>query len=129
MNFSKEYIKLCDDDRIQDLKKYLEWGDWIYYTEQKQKSIIIKSAELGLKYNELDLKYIWLPTGDQLDRHIKDNTSYWYCVEYKSKEYGNTDCNVYLYEDASQTKLYSFSHTNPLIAKIKLLIKLLEEEK
>jgi len=141
MNFTPEYIKLCKNEKIQGLKgkgasqcglDYIyrfEYGDWLI-TDEEDEPIPIISMYLN-KDGSYDLKceryknITWLPTGDQLDDEIE---------KICKKEHGIYDfkyCpNLDIYKaEISLTKSCNFVEAvkhNPLIAKIQLLIKLLE---
>jgi hypothetical protein len=116
MNFTKKYIKECDCEEIQGLRKVsLEYGDWYCMLDYS-------GTWVGRKYRTTeDLmwinrnEYTWLPTGDQLDEEIikiiKDN-----------RDYSHND------EERNYWTLHTINNSNPLIAKIKLLKQLLEEK-
>jgi len=110
--FTKEYIELCKDKRVQELRPELERGDWY-----ELHGLIFLLANLHGSRQ----KITWLPTGDQLDEEIikiadKHNAEYG-AIRLKAKKwrvfYG---CYV---------RTENFEHDNPLIAKIKLLLQLL----
>ena len=142
-NFTKEYIKECDCYNIQILKPVIENYEWVSEKKNKKSS---KAIRVIASFNE-DLNffvngknranYIWLPTGDQLDEEIekickKKSASYksdfYLSVPNNDKgEFYQTPnfrwIHIYCVEDIEHT------HTNPLIAKIKLLKELLNENK
>ena len=131
MKFSKEYINECDCPEIQGLRKELklydfytfEYGDDLYPT-------ISICVDETLKYKG----FIWLPTSGQLDEEIvkvcKHNL-WLYKVVYglaeDEKEFGY-DIEVYNADGLYWHDIAISYNTNPLIAKIKLLKQLLEEE-
>ena len=135
MNFTKEYIELCKNEKIQGLREEFEVLDRYTARLLTNKSVpefaerigmdsFIYVDEYGLD-DETDREdCIWLPTGDQLDDEIvkicKDKKrSYELCYT----TYDKWTCWIYTSEG------YGVMNTvedNPLIAKIKLLIKLLE---
>lgn len=111
---AKEYIELCKNKKIQGLRPELNYGDWYIADEQE---------EYRVYTGRLFSRYDWLPTSGQLDEEIVKfcTNNYWYNLNYDtggySAEYGRDDITD-----------YRFVTINPLIAKIKLLIKLLESE-
>ena len=125
-NFTKEYIELCKSEKVQGLKKKYYQGDWIIPKDKKMMVNIFDGIER--------LDYLWLPTGDQLDDEIVKiieeearqsdyELKLSYNVEYEDAEY----FTEILYPDGV-IRVPSQCNHNPLIAKIQLLIKLLEEK-
>lgn len=126
MNFSKEYIELCKNKKIQELRPKLQKGDWVIWNNDVKEITVV--CELFLPKPE-DLKlYIWLPTTEQLDEEIikicKENN---YCYYFHFIAYAPLD-SVYK-ASILQIENLEMRDSNPLICKIKLLIKLLEEDK
>ena len=125
-NFTKEYIELCKNEKVQWLRPKFEYGDWIFHKFipiHSPRTTTLKDYGGDSVYeNKFRDEFIWLPTGDQLDDEIvkicKENG--WYIFEYLG-DYMN---RVYDYDKSIQIEWAS--DDNPLIAKIKLLIKLLE---
>lgn len=121
MNFTKEYIKECDCDEIQGLKK-LPLSNWDFVCDDKFKiNNVLMIYELDKWTDDL----IWLPTGDQLDEEIV-------------KCYNNNDLvNRHGYYEfyyngllwgakiISSQRNFEAYEGNPLMAKIKLLKQLL----
>lgn len=100
MNITDEYIELCKNEKIQELRP----------TTGKYNAF--QHGISGLK---------WLPTGDELDDKIieicdKNNLFYNFSYEYDFQAY-QCSCGG-----------YDFVSDNPLVAKVKLLIKLLESQ-
>jgi hypothetical protein len=129
MNFTKDYISLCKNGKVQGLRKKLEHGDWVFFGMPLLflDDGIIQVTSPRVKFE--DKKVIWLPTSGQLDQHIieqlDDGSDYIFIYTNFSKEAGHY--NAIVYEDG-EVKEQIIGDTNPLIAKIKLLISLLEEE-
>ena len=133
MNFTKEYIELCKDKKIQKLRAKIKFGDWIAYKEDKSLfSIFTDQREDDDEWDtfsemqeRLRKDRTWLPTGDQLDEEIIKTIS-----QYRHYVYA---CSYYF-----ENKIYSviidgsilreYSDTNPLICKLKLLLELLKVE-
>lgn len=134
MNFTKEYIDLCKSEKIQGLRKYtdttdyLDWlkldkGDWVYNFNPlyKDENIDTTTGDCELDFST----FLWLPTGDQLDEEIVK-----IC---KGKDYSyNITFSVETWfigvgDKVSPKDYILIQSPNPLIAKINLLIKLLEE--
>ena len=117
-NFTPDYIELAK--KVQELKPELKEMDII--CNKAGKILSIPSAPIVNLYRDY---WCWLPTGDQLDEEIVKTMS-------KHKHY------VYTVNYWFEQKMYSViidgsilreeSNPNPLIAKIKLLIQLLEGE-
>jgi hypothetical protein len=121
MNFTKKYIKECDCEEIQGLRKSLEWGDRYHHRAIKfdTPSIFLETENDRRKF------LIWLPTGDQLDEEIdklcKSKNWEYYVVLKKT--------TVLAMASGGRGKVYYPTfNKNPLIAKIKLLKQLLEEK-
>jgi len=129
--FTKEYIELCRDERIQKLKKVFKAGDIVQY-----KTFLPECYGGSLSKNIMVMDrredLTWLPTGDQLDEEIvkicKRNKYDYYSI-FIQKE-GYKDYVAFIRDNIGNQlhKLY-MNYNNPLIAKIKLLLELLEKEK
>jgi hypothetical protein len=126
MNFTKEYIELCKDKKIQKLRSKLYEGDW--YFDEKVTRVDIDRVFLFSYSMQIKDKYIiWLPTGDQLDEEIEK-------IFESRKNYGVY--NFISFGDEYGKRLYVGEalgirlkgEHNPLIAKIKLLLELLKGE-
>jgi hypothetical protein len=126
--FSKEYIELCKCKKVQELRKDLAIGDWVYYVYSNEIHLVNPDWHFGIF--ELNNDEIWLPTGDQLDQEIvkickeKDGSSYQF--DYSYRKCPNRFFIPYVATVESRGNRFEFKDTNPLIAKIKLLISLLE---
>jgi len=144
MNFTKEYIKECEDKRIQELKPKVEdfvMGDWFYNIAMKLNPIFIIGRKDKAWCRE---EIIWLPTGDQLDDEIVE-----ICEELKYSNFSydhirfdfayrrNPLPNSIDYIYSAKVSWFSKSledwngidfrcQDNPLLAKIKLLKALLK---
>ena len=130
MNITKEYIELCKNPKVQGLRPELIHFD--FYSDDPPHSIGIWSCEAIKKYSGNRKTILWLPTGDQLDQCIVDickrhnldyqvgttkKPNYWWWVTITSRV-GDPDENIVMVE----------AEENPLIAKLKLLLSLLESE-
>jgi hypothetical protein len=128
MNFSKDYIELAKDKRIQELRPTLNF-DYFAYKKLKYNEGVYQFyspyMEGVAEFNEDRGHIVWLPTSDQLDEEIikicKKNKEYGYYFCYFDNDKWCAECYT--------IKTYFFEDINPLIAKIKLLIQLLECEK
>ena len=122
MKFDPKYIELCDCKEIQGLKKKYYEGDWG----------ITEDNVLGVNiFDGIDRpNYIWLPLEHQIDHKItylceKDH-------EYDYRLYFDSISETWyleIYESLANKVLFSEDayDENILIAKIKLLKKLLKE--
>jgi hypothetical protein len=123
-NYSEKYIFHCIDKRIQDIRQpnaYLKIGDR-YYDRNWYIDYEVKISEKDIYINENDLDLIWLPNGDDLDNEIKtlcDEKDYSYSFHYKHWW-------SYMIKDAMSVEICTYHNTNPLIAKILTLKKLIE---
>jgi len=123
--FTQEYIELCKSEKVQGLKKKYYQGDWIIPKDKKMMVNIFDGIER--------LDYLWLPTGDQLDDEIVKicgikKVSYGYNPGLRH----NASGNEYYYASIKsyipdELGIFITNFDNPLIAKIQLLINLLEE--
>lgn len=132
-NFTPEYIELCKDNRVQDLISGVHAGDWYCMECALQENGYKIYGNLEDRDWEVDDE-IWLPTGDQLDENIikimtekslqvKDNTFSYNCgVSFHNGMVSQYEAEVRDYKSG-----LGFLDTNPLIAKIKLLIVLLKD--
>ncbi len=122
MKFTKEYIELCKNEMVQGLKHKLEKGDW--YMGSKEPILI----DRGYTWGNL-VEYPWLPTGDQLDDEIVNIAGYkgWYYTAcYYPDDYEYEILIEYEDDDMCLNSLHRARNKNPLIAKIEILINLLE---
>uniref|UniRef100_A0A6H1ZDD4 Uncharacterized protein n=1 Tax=viral metagenome TaxID=1070528 RepID=A0A6H1ZDD4_9ZZZZ len=129
MNFTKDYIELCKSDKIQKLKYWkdtdgvIDWlllktGDWLYLPLREEIWCIDEIKNFGIAN-------VWLPTGDQLDEIIVK-----ICKEGNHYTTGTSSSNKWFVEVSSKyhkgENQIIFYDINPLIAKLKLLLQLLE---
>jgi len=137
MNFTKQYIKLCKNDKVQGLRKELETDDRFidkafYKYLNRIYTYELNAPPLLHDVNENREKIIWLPTSGQLDQCIVDickrhnldyqvgttkKPNYWWWVTTTSR-IGDPDENIIMVE----------AEENPIICKLKLLLSLLESE-
>ena len=119
-NFTPEYIELAKNSKVQELKLKLNAGEWFYDESYKQIDFEVEPVlEIRPKY------HIWLPTSGDLDDAIVkicDENN----IEYSAYYQGDWVINV-LYDGSEFSRLEE-NDKNPLIAKISLLISLLEGE-
>ena len=112
--FTKEYIELCKNKKIQELRPILE-NDW-YFSYNEIRFVKINKYMEGLR----NVCY-WLPTGDQLDEEIikicKENI--WI---YRT---GYAGADIYYAVVETGIRDIYFNSDNLVIAKIKLLLELL----
>jgi hypothetical protein len=134
MNFTKEYISLCKNNKVQELRPdEVEIGDWYidpnYYMAEKE-PLLCGVEYIGFIPTDTIMhrdKVIWLPTGNQLDEEIIK-----ICRKkrglYEFKYYSKL--NLYTAEImfTAASNFVETSKGNPLIAKLKLLIQLLGDE-
>ena len=135
MNFSKDYIELCKNPKVQGLRKELETDDRFidkafYKYLNRVYTYELNAPPLLHDVNENREKIIWLPCSDQLDDEIVKicrGKKWAYCFRLVNMPDEYKDYEVYI-NDSDCDRYEYFNETNPLIAKIKLLIALLEEE-
>ena len=140
MNINKEYIKECENEIIQGLRIYesgyidvpnrlhLKEGDrYCYKPDYRKNNIETRIEQITCTANKD--RFFWLPTGDQLDDEIikickKRFESPWYELRHSS-----IGCDVVIeyYKEGKPIRIFK-RHSNPLMAKILLLKKLLEEK-
>jgi len=111
---------------VQGLRMWLEIGDWYLASNNTPKII---SGSLFKNNKEIP----WLPTGDQLDdetvKICKGNKKWKYEFLWSNQllEYwANIKDEACYDKDMSYWIISANKNANPLIAKIQLLIKLLE---
>jgi len=141
--FTKEYIKECDCEEIQNIKNNLERdgkyslqfneGDWWQNRDNKKINVAYQMIWENRQF------YIWLPTGDQLDEEIvkilreKYNTfGTGKGVEYISsiRQTRNSEIwECHIFELTREVERFQQIDVNPLICKIKLLKELIKNEK
>jgi hypothetical protein len=95
-------------------------GSWLY--EIRSKRFVLNAT--GDDYRLDEAFYVWIPSGDQLEKEIQrlcDNKQCSYDMHY----YCEWSCQVK--RMLTDTKIQT-CHENPLVAKIQLLIKLLGSE-
>ena len=121
MNFTKDYIELAKDKRIQELKSTTSHGDW--FCGEKRCPQVTKLN--GTKFGDC----IWLPTGDQLDEEIvricKTVDGGGFIFDYGYRKYPNKFYKSFSVKVGIGGKEFKVEDDNPLIAKLKLLLELL----
>ena len=142
MNFTKQYTDLCKNDKVQGLRKIytdernikwtvLEFGDYVQTPEGIE---IIADGEASPDYRSYrNDECIWLPQEHDLDREIEktlskmskngEDLSYNLGVSFSDGQMSVWQITV---EDRDY--VHEEMDINPLIAKLKLLISILEEE-
>ena len=151
--FTKQYIKECDCEEIQNIKQEgviaLDIGDWVYIKDNLNVFIdditfIVETRmdtpssfeyALNQRMNKSigfwTRKYlIWLPTGDQLDEEIVKTCNvrradYECYKNINGKWFIKIDPGIRL----NEIGLTQTSDFNPYIAKIKLLKQLIKKLK
>ena len=125
MNFSKDYIELCKNDKVQELREFLSEGDYCVDIDSEH---WFEELITHVEWKRIEGR-IWLPTGDQLDQCIVDicKKHKWF---YKVTFYASmTTCEIFPPEQEYEIAIHSQdSFNNPLICKLKLLLSLLESE-
>jgi hypothetical protein len=128
MNFTKDYISLCKNEKVQGLRPEFYTGDVIYMSYVNQWQIVSYDIDKTKSLPRFE-GWVWLPTGDQLDQHIieqlDDGSDYTFIYTNFSKEAGHYNAIVY---EGGEVKEQIIYEENPLICKLKLLISLLKEE-
>ncbi len=127
-NFNKEYIELCKDKKVQELRPdELEIGDWIFWNNHLE--VVTLKIISPFKSRWVRSHALFLPTGDQLDEEIikicKERNGY-YQFDFTDNKYPNKFFKPYVcLVDTTQPKQnIEVKDDNPLIAKIKLLLSL-----
>jgi len=153
--FTPEYIELAKNSKVQGLRPELKLCDKVCIGDIKDSdvyAVIFASNRYGGEYyrivkSEKDKfyrsgfreKYFWLPTGDALDQEIVKickEKNYCYAFTYLNyQDQTEKDCHKWFGEiELSQDSfgitvaVADVENYNPLIAKISLLIQLLEGE-
>ena len=141
MNFTKEYIELCRGKVIQGLRRDLLTGDVIRFKNPVSEiEFVTEELLLSREYDFNRNRYIWLPTGDQLDDEIVKickEVDYEYLLRHTSwrKATSSLGKSILIRGDyiwcleiwnALDKIIAKSKNANPLIAKIKLLKALLE---
>ncbi|MDD5013819.1 MAG: hypothetical protein PHW73_01790 [Atribacterota bacterium] len=129
-NFTKEYIREADCKEIQGLRPKYFRGDAVYFRgDSTWKPSVEFVGALWTAWNNGDENSFWLPSGDQLDEEIVkicDKLKAYYVMQYSFRE----DEWLWTATVNQEHKSTIIGHdNNPLIAKIKLLKKLLKEKK
>ena len=123
-NFTEEYINLCKNSKLQELRPDFLRFDW--YKEEGYSYPLMVTLDAEMCRSKGD---IWLPTSNQLEEMIIN-----FCKEHKLTchiSYQFFDwCTCYIYEPGSSIdKRIRFSMVessiNPLVAKLKILLRLL----
>jgi len=122
--FTKEYIELAKDKRIQGLRATVEdlkMGDYFYdISIQHNPIFIIGRNDKAWCRPEIT----WLPTGDQLDGAIVKLNP-----DYSCRHFYSTSKSMWLWYATTNIEPYIiFENTNPLIARINLLLQLIGDE-
>ncbi len=122
MKFTKPYIKECDCEEIQNLRKdYWVYGDYISLDGQKPRLILTEVENiLGDE--------IFIPRSDQLDEEIIKickKKEYIYSIHWNLSGYHFFQLSL---DGKNITNQFDFNDINPCMAKIKLLKKLLNEK-
>lgn len=138
MDFTKEYVELCKNNKIQRLKKKLEYGDWVFCdmsSEFLEDGLIQITGPIP-KFNSKI--FTWLLTSEQLDYEIlnicrkKFNDNFQYEIGFiTSKWYGTIRYWKEYEEYMKDNELMRYAteiNEDPLICKLRLLITLLREE-
>lgn len=76
MNFAKEYIDLCKNDKVQGLRKKLEVGDWIF-SHKMEKAVDHEEAKglfIVMDYRK-DMAMYWLGM-DIIESDCDEDTLY-----------------------------------------------------
>lgn len=128
--FTKEYIKECDCEEIQGLKKKIDNYDWASEKKKYKATRLVADWEEDLKFfvNDRRKEYIWLPTEDQLNEEIIKickKKRYEYAIFF-SEEIWIASIEP-IRSIMNGTKAKEFQDGNPLIVKIRLLKELLNE--
>ena len=138
-NFTEPYIREADCEAIQGFRKTgydFRFGDWHLIRGVIGEPCVATARDL-IHMEDNREKYIWLPTGDQLDEEIakickkKELWRYEFAIE----NHFNWDCSVtFLRREKAPLgmgavidKTFTASNSNPLIAKICLLKQLIKE--
>lgn len=150
MNISKEYIELCKNEKVQGLRPELRTYDYYYFyypcinkeaPPATGVSIVIEEYPgQSYEFNKQRNNNYWLPTGDQLDEEIVKIIDSISDEGNRHFEFNYLPLNKTFYcafhydiccennEDYKGNPIIELWDTNPLIAKIKLLISLLDKE-
>jgi len=127
MKFTKEYIDLCKNNKLQGLRKFLKKGDEVSCIAD------LSFRDTIIEDSMNNPAIIWLPRPDQLDTIICDRLS----KMSKNGEdlsynlgvsFSDGQMSVWQITVENRDYVYEEMDINPLIAKIKLLISILEEE-
>jgi hypothetical protein len=126
--FTPEYIELAKNSKVQGLRPELEHGDYYFYRSNNEDFQSFWATVIKVKKG---VGTIWLPTGDQLDQEIIKichsderlfGRPYW-------QNYNPFLDNYVVAISGEYGRNFAFGeNANPLIAKISLLIQLLEGE-
>ena len=129
MNFTKQYIELCKNDKVQELRKEIQADDWIYADFSKTYHFVYMA---DIPNSQRDKVY-WLPTGDQLDEEITkilaemskngEDLSYDIGVSFM-------DGNISAWQVTVSNRDYEHTEmeVDLNLAKLKLLVALLENK-
>ncbi len=127
MNFTKEYIDLCKNNKLQELRKEIQLYDWVNSFDYE--AHIIEFEDYLKVANRYRDKEYWLPRSDQLDEAIikfcKLDGSQYRCQYFKDKD---SKYSFWFTEIWWRDYYNRVEDSNLLIAKLKLLLSLLESE-
>jgi hypothetical protein len=127
--FTQEYIKECDCEEIQGLKK-IPLSNWDFVSDKAYK---INNVLMLYELDKWTDNCIWLPTGDQLDEEIVKickerfkNDDFCYYINYDNNVLPDS---VHFTAGLIHSGEICFNNLNPLVAKIKLLKQLLRQDR
>ena len=129
--FTKEFIELAKDKRIQELRPELQLGDWYYMTVAEEFILVDEGWFEDCK--KLFNNEIWLPTGDQLTREILKRCytynlnlecfSEHYCKKPNCQKWGiSIEADNHVVNHELNREVWD---EDILVAKLKLLLELL----
>ncbi len=133
--FTKEYIELCKNKKIQELRPKFKYGDWFVKEDGDYDLSLCLLPSLANNNRE---NLIMILTDTQLEEEIIkicDDNHWDYRFEvlhgyHNLKRVWVEETHIGLggYKEEDRYPFGIFEDTNPLIAKIKLLIQLLQQE-
>jgi len=126
--FTQKYIELAKNEKVQGLRTELEYFD-MYCFISNQREFKVYGYDIISERNKL----IWLPTGDQIDACILDickKNEWSYRIDVDDVRGYETVCEIFDYNETEPEWIGKVDTQNadPLIAKLKLLISLLEAQ-
>lgn len=125
MNFTKDYISLCKNDKVQGLRPEFYLNEWFYDVEM---NAVICNVESFKKH-----KLFWLPETKQVDTIIcdrlsnmsRDGEDLTYEITVSFSEGSMSAWQVVV---GNRDSYHEELNVDLNLAKLKLLISLLEEE-